>query len=177
MSACQKHGKNSLVTSQYKETRVARNKLKSTARNILFCLFSSLCVTPWRECYPFVGIDRRFALSHTVACRYFKCSVFHRRAFVFPCRRAARSQALLFLSQTVHLLVTLVVIGEPLLLQSTWTRLRNWSCGSRSHNRLLDGYSSRRQEMIGEWKWNWIGTSSTLGSKLHLSCELFMWSL
>lgn len=83
MSACQKHEKNSHVTSQHKETWVACNKLKKV-RNILFCLFPSVCVAPWRECYPFVGIDRRFALSCTVACRYCKCSVFRRQRHLFP---------------------------------------------------------------------------------------------
>lgn len=110
----------------------------------------------WRERGPFEGIDCWFAVSSTLACGYCKCSIFRRQGHLFPLAGGQQDPELYCsLSQTVHLLVPLVVIGERLLLQSILKQQRNWPGGSCSHNMACHFYwmetVKNRKEMIGDW--------------------------
>lgn len=91
-------------------------------------LISTSWSSLWRERGPFEGIDCWFAVSSTLACGYCKFSIFRRQGHLFPLAGGQQDPKFYCsLSQTVHLLVTLVVIGERLLLQSILKQQRNWS--------------------------------------------------
>ncbi len=132
------------------------NKLKTIASHILLFLF------------PWVGVacggkgDRLrvlivgLLLALPLACGYCKCSIFRRQGHLFPLAGGQQDPELYCsLSQTVHLLVPLVVIGERLLLQSILKQQRNWPGGSCSHNMACHFYwmetVKNRKEMIRDW--------------------------